>query len=58
MRKTTTTWRRLQNGQWKQSITLTVPYPRPVLELLEKLAKTPPTPVQATDSQSSVERRV
>jgi len=41
MRKTTTTWRRLTNGQWKQSITLTVPYPRPVLELLEKLSKTP-----------------
>ena len=36
MRKTTTTWRRLQSGEWKQSISLTVPYARPVLDLLNQ----------------------
>jgi hypothetical protein len=52
MRKTTTTWRRLRNGEWKQSITLTTPYPRPVLELLEKLTKTPATVATVATNKS------
>jgi len=34
MRRVTTTWRRLQSGEWKQSITLTTPFPTAVTQLL------------------------